>query len=549
MKKIKQLFLLLSQLSGGRWGIAVVSAILPVLMMVGFGLFLAIQYDYLLILSICIAVSTLLISLPLWLTNRHQDKRRLQEQQKKLNENSTQVDDSLVKVNKDWSTHEVVIWEQSKIQARQLLSADTEWRELDKVAYQLMNFVAQAFDKKGLDFSIPEGLQLLEEISRRYQLVVKEYIPAIELVKISHLTSGYKAYEQYGEVGQKAIKVAIWANYAKNLYLNPAKFATDLLKDQSTSGMTQGLFENIQIQAKQALLDEVVSVAIDLYSGRFSFEQGSVTASDIATQDVQRMAADLEPIRIVIVGQTNAGKSSVINVLKEQLMAEVDVLPCTDGTIVYQASLDDIDIRLIDLQGLDGKPKTEQSMLAEMTSADLILWMLKADQPARALDKNLKTKFDAYYDDVKHISSKKATVVGIVNQVDRLKPIDDWQPPYDLIQPDLVEAKAAKAKIIKQAMDYNQTLLMPDKMIALSISPNKPHFGIESLKNTLQAEIENANNVQRNRQRREAIGKGIGIKKQFDRVMHSGKKLYPNLLRAAAPKLNEIVVKKLKKKS
>jgi predicted GTPase len=537
MNKIKQLFLLLAKMSGGRWGIAAVSTVLPIVVMIVFAIFLAIKYDYILVLSVTIAFSTLLVSVPLFIISRidknNQDEVALA---------NTQVEDGFVKVSAQWSQNEVLIWEKSKLKSRQLLAEKNEWSELDQVGLGILEFVANEFGKKALDFSIPEGLQLLGEISRRYKIVIKQYIPAVEMLKVSHLKESYAAYEQYGELGGKAVKIAIWANYAKNLYLNPAKFAADVIKDQSTSTMTKGLLENMQSQAKGALLDEVSSVAIDLYSGRFSFEEDEVVASAVVSLDVKRLAPALEPIRIVFVGQTSAGKSSIINILKEQLVAEVDVLPSTNNTTVYEAILDDIPIRVVDQQGLDGDIKTQRLMLAEMTQADLIVWVLRANQPARELDKTLKAEFDAYYANSKHISRKKAALVGVVNQVDKLKPIKQWQPPYNITKP-----TCAKAKIIKQALEYNQKVLKLDVMLALSIDPGKPSFGVEELNHTIIEAIANASNVQRNRQRVEAMKKGIGIRQQVKRALHSGKKLYPNILRSAAPEISDMFIKKFKK--
>ena len=65
MKNIKMLCRLLSDLSGGRWGILLISAVLPTFVMIGFGIFLAIKFGYVLELSLAIAVSTLSLTIPL----------------------------------------------------------------------------------------------------------------------------------------------------------------------------------------------------------------------------------------------------------------------------------------------------------------------------------------------------------------------------------------------------------------------------------------------------------------------------------------------------
>jgi len=553
MKKIRNLFRLLSALSSGRWGIALISAIFPSLIMMGFGLSLAVKYGYLLEMSIAIAVSTLLFTVPLYIssrashhsTNSKQSENTTDEAREEttIEPSNHSIDDALVKASNEWSQVELSIWNDSKHYVRQQLTDDIEWGNLDQTGLEVLEFVAKKFNKKSLDFSIPEGLKLFEEVSRRYKLVVKEHIPGIEYLKVSYIKAGYEAYDKYGELGQKIFKAAIWGNHLKNLYLNPLKAISDLGREQVTASMTKGVVDDMQYAAKQALLDEVAAVAIDLYSGRFSIEDEALKVSDVSEVDEKRFAPELEPVRIVLVGQISSGKSSIINALKEEMVAEVDVLPSTDTSTVYNAFVDDNDVRVVDLQGLDGNAKTEAVMLKEMTQADVVLWVLKANQSARELDKQLKDKFDAFYDDPKNISRKQPIVITIVNQVDRLKPVDEWQPPYDLDNP-----TTAKAKIIAQALEYNQTLLKPDIALPLAIAPEKIQFGLEALKQTLIEHIADANNVQRNRQRLEAINRGTSVKGQLNKVVKAGKKVAPSALKAASPKLAEMAIKQVIKK-
>ncbi|MFA0656460.1 GTPase family protein [Vibrio sp. 10N.222.49.C12] len=557
MKKIRNLFRLLAVLSSGRWGIALIPAIFPSIIMMGFGVFLAIKYGYLLEMSIAIAVSTLVFTIPLFISSRSssrssnkesfsnkesgglgEDTAEAESQHKKAD-----INDALVKASADWSQKELSIWNDSKHHVRQQLMVDIEWGNLDQTGLEVLEFVAKKFDKKSLDFSIPEGLKLFEEVSRRYKLVVREHIPGIEYLKVSYIKAGYEAYDKYGELGQKIFKAAIWGNHLKNLYLNPLKVISDLGREQATATMTRGVVDDMQYAAKQALLDEVAAVAIDLYSGRFSIEDEALKVSDVSELDEQRFAPELEPVRIVLVGQTSSGKSSLINALKQELVAEVDVLPSTDTSTVYNAFVDDNDVRVVDLQGLDGNPKTEALMLKEMTQADVVLWVLKANQSARDLDKQLKDRFDAFYDDPKNISRKKPIVVSVVNQVDRLKPVDDWQPPYDLENP-----TSTKAKIIAQALEYNHILLQTDIVLPLAIAPEKVQFGLDTLRQTLIERIADANNVQRNRQRLEAMERGSSVKGQLNKAVKVGKKVAPSVLKAATPKLAEMAIKQAVKK-
>jgi uncharacterized membrane protein len=231
MKKIRNLFRLLSALSSGRWGIALISAIFPSLIMMGFGLFLAIKYGYLLEMSIAIAVSTLLFTIPLYISSRasHNSTNSKQSgnttdearEETTIEPSNHSIDDALVKASNEWSQAELSIWNDSKHYVRQQLADDIEWGNLDQTGLEVLEFVAKKFNKKSLDFSIPEGLKLFEEVSRRYKLVVKEHIPGIEYLKVSYIKAGYEAYDKYGELGQKILKAAIWGNHLKKSVFEP----------------------------------------------------------------------------------------------------------------------------------------------------------------------------------------------------------------------------------------------------------------------------------------------------------------------------------------
>ena len=93
-------------------------------------------------------------------------------------------------------------------------------------------------------------------------------------------------------------------------------------------------------------------------------------------------------------------------------------------------------------------------------------------------------------------------------------------------------------------MEYNKKLLCSDLVLPLSISIDKTHFGVEELKQTLVDKIAEAYNVQRNRQRKEAMERGASLKKQLGRAVNVGKKVAPSALKAAAPKLAEMAIKK-----
>ena len=73
--------------------------------------------------------------------------------------------------------------------------------------------------------------------------------------------------------------------------------------------------------------------AIELYSGRLSLadDEPVAKATPVSSTDMggPPTAGTSEPLRIVVLGRANVGKSSLINALFGRLAAATDVLPDT----------------------------------------------------------------------------------------------------------------------------------------------------------------------------------------------------------------------------
>lgn len=205
--------------------------------------------------------------------------------------------------------------------------------------------------------------------------------------------------------------------------------------------------------------------------------------------------------------------------MQQDLLAEVSALPSTDAVTVYQCTLEQEQVlSLVDLPGLDATPANRALALREITHSDLVLWLLKADQPARQLDQELMQGLNAFYADKANLSRKQPPLIGVLNQVDRLKPQADGIA-YDLNAP-----ATPKARRIKQAMEHNRRLLGLEHITPLCLAPHKAHYGLEAIEELIAQNLEQALHTQLNRQRLDA--RHIGPAEQAKRALRSGMQLF-----------------------
>jgi len=403
------------------------------------------------------------------------------------------AEEEMVTASQDWGEFDHQVWQQLKAHIPEQLARDSDWQTMEQHALELVTQCAAAYGRREWAFSIPEALCMAEEVSRRYRRVLKAHVPGVESIQIGHIKLWYEHKDQASEAWT-------WGNRAYRLLrlANPVAAIVAELKSAIQDQVVQTINNDIQAALKKALLQDVVAVAIDLYSGRFKVTTDELAAMPLPQRnDLQ--AVPLAPLRVCFIGQLSAGKSSIINALQQALIAEVDVLPSTDAVRVYDCVIDGVPaLQLVDVPGLEDSTKVSELLLNEVVKSDLVLWVLKANQPARALDVAFKAQIETYYQQAQHRSRKRPAIIGVLNQVDRLPPAQSWQPPYNLQASD-----CAKSACIRDAMNYNQHLLSLATVIPLCVAEDKTHFNIPALLQQIDQCYNDAVQTQLNRRRNE----------------------------------------------
>ncbi len=510
MKQLKNSFSLLSRLSDAFLPLILVLFFIPLVGLLILGVVFLYENGYLYFLIVWTLASFGVFGLYKLINRRINNEKEL----------ISIGDDVLVEPSERWSEFDNKVWMEIDEYIDQNIKAGIEWGELQIHAMKIISTAAHHYNptnsEKEFAFSINELLLALEEVSRRYRKYIHDNIPYSDKISLSLLKQTYNHKDKLKKL-----------EYAHNIYRvarfsNPAAAIISEVRGLATDTLFANVSDSLQDKLKIVLLKEVASVAIDLYSGNFKVEDCYLSDSQVSVRDKERQAITIEPLRVVVVGQTSAGKSSVINALVEKMVAEVSVIPSTDKIAVYECKIDDIEmIRLVDSPGLDGSIKTEEMILGEMAESDLIIWVVKATQSARKLDRQLRNKFDEFYKKSENRSRIKAKILLVVNQVDKLQPIAEWNPPYDLIDCDASDKKAC---IIRDAVKYNQEILTPDDILALSIKPDEEHFNLNELKGYLVDAYSDGVNTQLNRRRLEHDPGSF--KEQIKRFGKLAKQLY-----------------------
>lgn len=483
---------------------------IPILVVVGFGIVSIYREGYLLAFVLLITLLTFLAAVPLFFLRR---------QVKQGIDTNDLSGDAWVQASQNWTPFDLQVWALLNTSIEEKLASNADWSMMRPYSLDLASIAAAQYhptrSRRELAFTLPEALRMTEEVSRRYRLLLMQHVPLVEKLNLSMVRMVYDHRDKQETVQR------VWNTYRIIRAFTPAGLIAEA-RGQLLDHVFTGLKDEVQAKLKQALLQEVASVVIDLYSGRFKVSDEGLSASKAAKADQERLAVPLEPLRVCLIGQVSAGKSSIINALIGEMVAEVNQLPSTRTATVYQAKLEnDVDaLHLVDLPGLDGQADNDNYLLEQMVQSDVVLWVLKANQPARALDSNFKAQWQAWLNDPKQRARRQPILLGVLNQIDRLTPQNDWQPPYDLQNP-----SSPKARNIRDALDYNQKLLNFASIIPLSVSEDKPAYNLAALETLLDDYYAKGMQVQLNRRRLEASD-SFSVQEQFKRAYRLGTSLF-----------------------
>lgn len=395
----------------------------------------------------------------------------------------------------DWSAAERAAYDRARQRIRDGLPAPLGWEALPARALEVVEAVAEDLSggrRGALSFTAPEALLLVGRLAERYRGLMRQYVPFVDRLPLQAL---WWAWQRQG-MARTAAEGGWMVWRGVRLFVNPAAALMRETERVLTSGLQDRLGAAVTRDLQARLLDEAAMAAIDLYSGRLRF-----TAAELAQVALPEAGRDAPgppepPLRVLLVGQVSAGKSTLLNLLAGVDAAETDAAPVTDRTAAHEIRLHGVPVRLVDTPGLDGSARRRDAVAAEAAEADLVLWILRADRPDRAPDRAFQAALAARL--AREPERRAPPVVPVAAAVDLLMP--GWPfPEHRLPQAAQHRLGAALAALAEDGATG-----------AVPVSAEPVVWNLDHLEEAIAAALPEARQVQRQR-RRLAAARGAGL--------------------------------------
>ena len=337
-----------------------------------------------------------------------------------------------------------------------------DWATFWRRCQELVTAIAQVYHPEVkrplLNIYIPQAYTLIRGTVEDMDQWMDKLSPALNQVTVGQAVEGYEIYRKLEPSARKLLRVWNWAQW----FLNPVTAIARQATQRHGNQASQQLLVNLSQLLKQAALRNLSNQAIALYSGKLPVLEAvapTLTIPAAKTQTLQEILSQTEPlekveqkpVNILLVGRTGAGKSSLINTLFVEDKAAVDLLPSTDAIQDYhwQSTTGDA-LTLWDTPGYEQANHADfrDLVLDRAMQADLLLLVTPALDPALQMDVDFLTDVKAVIPDL--------AAIAAVTQVDKLRPIREWNPPYDWEAGD-----SPKETAIREATQYRAAQLDP----------------------------------------------------------------------------------------
>lgn len=288
-----------------------------------------------------------------------------------------------------------------------------------------------------LEIKIPYLLKVIEIFAQELRINFTENVPGSHVFSINDLAKGQRIAGKGRELYRLFRIVTAGFDPVSALIRELRVAANSRLLADSTGDLRRWLID--------AYIKKVGYYAIELYSGNLTLEDDTFSQPTRKTQrEIERIGErekqrNAEPFRILILGKTNSGKGSLINALAERQLALAGTMPNPHDRQTYLLHRDDFPSTLIADSWRyheQQSAKDHQALLRQAGKSDVAVFVVSAVDAAHQLDQ-------AVIRQLRQLADGPRIVVAMTH-IDQLRPIREWNPPYNWQAPASVKAEAIR---------------------------------------------------------------------------------------------------------
>ena len=390
-----------------------------------------------------------------------------------------------VQPDPSWPPQGTEVWKQVEQLAAEIEGEELPLDQPEKlvaVVRRVADVVARHYHPDAadpwLETPFPHALRIVELVARDLRQATLGYVPGSHILTIGDL----RRLQRLAGVARRSY---FWYRIASFVINTPAAFlreARDSVFGQLTDMSTEtarrwviGYFVRrtgyyaIQLYGKQMVLDDAQPADRLLRQSR----------QDAGEDKRRSEVLDKEPLRILVVGQKKSGKSSLINALFGQYRAATDVVPRTDQVEPYVLEREGLPQAIVlDTAGYDVADPRQvlKPLIDQLHRCDIVVCVSSAASAAREADRRFLSELRAEFQ--RNPDRHVPVVIAALTHIDRLRPLQEWDPPYRLDPPEGRKAEQIAEAVEAVAADVG---LSPAEVIPVCLLPERIYNVEEAL--------------------------------------------------------------------